>query len=117
MSKRSRGPLKKGIYRRGRAEGISKLNFFILVVNLRWLEHSRDTHRKVPLLKSLTLHLGLLLLKVQISIIPREFLERDKKITECEFETIWIGMKFSKARNETLDLCAEERKSRFGIKE
>lgn len=94
----------KEVSRRGR-EDISDV--FILVLDLRWFEHSRNAHGSVSFFFGFLQRLRFLLLEEKLRVIPRELLKCNEEITKRELECVNVAMKFAKAENETLNLCTE----------
>ena len=94
----------------------SGLYVFVLVLELRRLEHARDAHRRSPLFLRLELRLGLLFFQEQVRIVPRELLELHEKVAQCELEPVDVAVELLEGKDEGSDLLAmEEAMSVYGF--
>lgn len=119
-SVRTRGGLESGRKRRERrlvyhtvrhkscsARSIRSSDIFVLVLELRWLEHTRNTHRGLALSLRLALRLGLLLFEEEVCVVPGELLELYEEVAQRQLEPVDIAVELAEADDERLDLGAE----------
>jgi hypothetical protein len=91
----------------GAMSGVAmSLNIFVLVFQLRWLEHAGNPHSSVSFCQRLLLLFGLLLFQEEFRVIPRELLQLDQEVSERQLEPIDVVMIFTEASDEHLYLIA-----------
>lgn len=70
----------------------SRATSYVLILDLRRLEHTRHTHGSSHLLFGFALISFFLLLQEKLSIIAGELLQRDQEITEGQLEAVDVVM-------------------------
>lgn len=74
------------------------------MIHLRGLEQTADLHRTSPLGGLRVAHSLLSLLRIQISIVARELLERDQEVTQVGLEFVQVISVCEQANDKLLDL-------------
>ena len=72
--------------------GESYGTLYVLILDLRRLEHTRHAHGSSHLLFSFLLICLFLLLQEQLSVIAGELLQRDQEVTEGQLEAVNVVM-------------------------
>lgn len=89
------------------------LDILILILELTWLEHSRDAHCSLSFSRKFLLRFEFLLLQEQLCVIAsRELLELDKEITKSELEAGDVVVILRQGCDEDLNLRANDRNTR-----
>ena len=87
---------------------IRSSDILILVLQLRRLEHARNTQRRLVFCLRLTLGLKLLLLEEQLCVVPRKLLELDQEVAQSELEPGDVVVVLAQANDKGLDLDTNE---------
>lgn len=91
-------------YSDGISHAVRVSDVFVLVLQLRRLEHARDAHRRLALFLRLALRLRLLLFQEEVGVVSGELLELDEEVAQRELEPVDVAVELAQAHDERLYL-------------
>lgn len=81
-------------------------NVFILILQLIWLEHSRNPHCSLTLSIYLLLCLEFFFFQEKLRVVAGEFFELNKEVSQGQLEAKDVVVVFNQGRDEDLHLLA-----------